>query len=545
MSTATALSRRRTGTNESASPLTGIGTLIRLALRVDRTRILIWTLSIAAFTAIFVPAVGELYATEESRQARAAIITSPIGVISGGPGYGVENYTVGAMVANEFLMSYLVLVTIMSILLTVRHTRLDEESGRAEMVRAAVVGRNAPAVATLVSVALVNLVIGVLTALVLISTGLEAADSFAFGLGMTVTGIVFAAVAATCAQVFEHARAASGASLAVAGVFYMIRVAGDLQQIGGSTLSWFSPYAWPTQTRAFVDLRWWPLLLSLGLAVMVLLLAAALGSRRDLGAGLVRPRLGRAHATPRLTGPFALALRQQRGLIIGWAVGTFLMGASFGSIGDQVADLFESNPSMEMIMGDAQDVVAAFFSVVLGLDSLLVVAFAVSSVNALRGEETSGRASLALSGGVSRTAWLGSGLAVTLVGVIAVILAGAVGIAVSAAATTYEQPWDLLWQQLVFMPAVLVVAAVAAALFGWAPRVIALAWVFVAYGFLALYFGGLLELPTWAMNLSPISATPGVPAEPFEWGPLLILLGIAAVLTALGFAGFRRRDLAA
>jgi ABC-2 type transport system permease protein len=200
---------------------------------------------------------------------------------------------------------------------------------------------------------------------------------------------------------------------------------------------------------------------------------------------------------------------------------------------------------MEMIIGDPQDVVAAFYSVILGLDSLLVVAFAVSSVNSLRGEETSGRASLAMSGQVSRTAWLGSGLAVTLLGVVVVIVAGGVGLAASAAATTYEGPWNLLWQQLVFTPAVLVVAAVAAVLLGWVPRLIALAWVFMAYGFVSLYFGGLLELPTWAMNASPISATPGVPAEPFEWGPLLIMLGIAAVLTALGFAGFRRRDLAA
>jgi ABC-2 type transport system permease protein len=44
---------------------------------------------------------------------------------------------------------------------------------------------------------------------------------------------------------------------------------GDGQQLGGSALSWTSPIGWAQQTRAYTDLRWWPLVLCfVGLAVV-------------------------------------------------------------------------------------------------------------------------------------------------------------------------------------------------------------------------------------------------------------------------------------
>jgi hypothetical protein len=59
-----------------------------------------------------------------------------------------------------------------------------------------------------------------------------------------------------------HARAASGSALAVLALAAVVRGVGDMLHEHGSLLSWWSPIAWAQQTRAFVDLRWWPLLLS-------------------------------------------------------------------------------------------------------------------------------------------------------------------------------------------------------------------------------------------------------------------------------------------
>ena len=66
-----------------------------------------------------------------------------------GPGYGTTNYTLGAMMANELSVRGHAGDAIMSLLLVVRHTRAEEEDGRAELVRAGAVGRRAPLAAAL------------------------------------------------------------------------------------------------------------------------------------------------------------------------------------------------------------------------------------------------------------------------------------------------------------------------------------------------------------------------------------------------------------
>ena len=66
----------------------------------------------------------------------------------------------------------------------------------------------------------------------------------------------------------------------------------------------------------------------------------------------------------------------------------------------------------------------------------------------------------------------------------------------------------------------------------------------IAPGAEPLELGALLELPQWLLDVSPFTHVPAVPAEPFAAAPLLWLGAAALALGALGFAAFRRRDLA-
>src|SRR5262245_65833735 len=96
-----------------------------------------------------VASFASTYPTAADRQARADVMRNAVAKLFTGPGFGLDNYTYGAMTANELLPLTAVAVALMSIFLVVRHTRADEESGRADLVRAGVVGRHAPSVATL------------------------------------------------------------------------------------------------------------------------------------------------------------------------------------------------------------------------------------------------------------------------------------------------------------------------------------------------------------------------------------------------------------
>jgi ABC-2 type transport system permease protein len=89
--------------------------------------------------------------------------------------------------------------------------------------------------------------------------------------------------------------------------------------------------------RAFGGDHWGPLaLFAVGFTALVVL-AAALAARRDVGHGLLAERRGRAHATRGLLSPFGLAWRLQRGALIGWAVALFGFGLVFGAIIDEIS----------------------------------------------------------------------------------------------------------------------------------------------------------------------------------------------------------------
>jgi ABC-2 type transport system permease protein len=93
------------------------------------------------------------------------------------------------------------------------------------------------------------------------------------------------------------------------------------------------------------------------------------------------------------------------------------------------------------------------------------------------------------------------------------------------------------------VPALLVVAGIAFCVVAWWPRWSMLAWGVVAAVVVVDLFGTLLDLPQWALNVSPFQHVPAVPAESFRVAPIVTLVACAAVLAAVGSTGLRRRDI--
>jgi ABC-2 type transport system permease protein len=199
-----------------------------------------------------------------------------------------------------------------------RHTRAEEQSGRSELVRASVLGRDASTAATMVVATVVNVVVAALVALTMIALDQPTAGSIAFGASRGGAGLFFAGVALFAMQVNQSTGGAYGLVGAVLGASYMLRAAGD---VGGGTLSWLSPIGWVQSMRPYAGERWWPLLLLLAGAAVLIAAAFALLARRDDGAGLLAPRPGPARASGVLTHPLGFALRLSRAALIGWGLG--------------------------------------------------------------------------------------------------------------------------------------------------------------------------------------------------------------------------------
>lgn len=530
----------------AVEPFAGTGWLVRLMLRLDRVRIPAWALSFLALVAGSVASLEATYPTAESLQARAALMDNPAAVLMTGPAFALDDYTFGAMVANELSLWIFAPAAVMSVLLAVRHTRGEEESGRLEVVRALPVGRLAAPSAALVTVAVANLAVALAVAVALVGTGMEPVDSVAFAVATGLTGLVFGGVAAVAAQVTEHARAASGAGLGAVALAFLVRGIGDVIDDQGSWLSWLSPFAWAQQTRLYVDLRWWPLVLPAVATVALLALAASLARRRDLGAGLRPPSPGPAEARPSLLSPAGLARRLTTSTFAAWAVGLVLFAVAFGTLATALDGMLDEIPVItDWIPLDLEDVTRSFAAVMLSILGIGPPALLVWGVLQLRGEEQAGRLEGLLVSGSSRTAVLAGWCAtVTLWALAALVLLG-LGVGVGVMLATGDAGWvvELTAASLAYVPATLLHGAVAVALVGLLPRWSALAWAPVLWSGLVVWLGGLLDLPDWAAGLAPLARTPLVPGVDLAWTPLLVMAALAVLLSAAGVVGLRRRDL--
>ena len=547
---ASATTRAREGAVPSAATggdLTGTGRLVRLALRRDRVRIVAWALGVAGLVGYFGVAIPVVYPDAAARQTRADIMRDPAGALMTGPGYGLEDYTFGAMLANEMLGMIGIAVALMSIFAVVRHTRAEEETGRAELVRASVAGRRAPLTAALVDVAVANLAVAAGLVGALVGGGLAAADSVAFAAAVAAVGLVFGAVAAVTAQLAEHARAASGAAGAVLGLAYVLRGVGDAQQLGGSTLSWLSPIGWVQQMRIYVDLRWWPLLLCVALAAALTVAAYALLDRRDVGAGLFPSRRGRPTARAGLLSPVGLGLRTERASIAGWAVGLAVFGLLTGSLADAIAASIEEQPQLAQVFGAlGDDPLLLMMSAFLRFFAMAVAVYAVVSVNHLRREEEDGRVGAVLATAVSRVRLLLSAVAVTAVGSTVLLLVSGLSLGLGAAGAVGDPALavDFTAASLAYLPLVLCFAGLAALVQGLGRGGTPAVWALLVASILVGLYGPLFDLPAAVLDAAPFGLVPDVPGAALDVAPLAAMTALAVALTAAASAAFRRRDLA-
>jgi ABC-2 type transport system permease protein len=526
---------------EQGHTLTGTWRLVRFVLRRDRVRLPVWTVAIVLMVLATAASVGDLYPTQADLDTAAATASDNAALIAlQGPDYGL-NTLGGQVVFNIGAFGY-VIVALMGMFLVGRHTRADEENGRTELLRATVLGRNAPVTAVLLVAAAAFAVLGALIALTLVSQDLPTTGSVVYGAAMGLFGLLFAAVTAVTAQVTEHNRTALGTAGGVLGVAYVLRAIGD---IGSGALSWLSPMGWAMKSRPFAGEQPWTLVLLAVAAVVLVGVAYALLGIRDLGGALVPPRPGPANAAPSLRHPLGLAVRLQRATVIAWAASLLFTGIAYGSVADDIGDLIGDNQAMEDIIAQAAgSLTDSFFNTSLLMMALITGGFAVSSVLRLRGEETDGRAEVLTATAVSRDRWAASHLTVALVGTALIMVLAGLGMGATYAIIAGDagQIGRLTGAAVAFVPPLWVVVGVAFAVFGLFPRAVAAAWaalgVFVVIGF----FGQLFGLPEWLMDVSPFQHVPRVPVDGFSLGSTLALLAVAAALLAAGFAGLRRRD---
>lgn len=539
------------------SAFAGTARLTRLALRRDRVQLSAWIGGLFLLTVSAGKSVSDTYAKLPDRITTAkAIVDNPALLILRAPPNGTS---LGSINTAELWLTLAILVALLNIFTVTRHTRQNEETGRAELVESAAVGKYALLTSSLLVAALADSAVALVLFLAQLAGDLPATGSIAVAAAIGGLGLAFAGIAAVTAQIPESSRSANGMAAAVMGIFYCVCGAGN---IAGETAAdhtsirpawpvWLSPFGWSQRIRAFHDENWWVLLLLLGCFAAGTGIAYALVGRRDVGMGMVATRPGPPRAARSLSSPLGLAFRLHRGAWIGWAAGMAVSGVLFGSLGNGVQDALKDNESanrtLHDIGGGAGSSIDTYFAATLTLVAATVAAYAAQVLLRLRSEE-SGPLESVLSTSVSRPRWLVSHVICAVVGTAGLLAVHGLASGVTYGIASHQvghQTGRITAAAIAQSPAVLVLVGAAVALFGLVPRrMVALTWAVLAIAIVLGQLGQLLKLPQAVTDISPFTHLTGIPGNGVPAAAITVLLLIAIGLAAAGGISFRRRDIA-
>jgi len=542
--TATALLVAPAVRRPAADTLAGAGTMLRLVLRRNRVRLAVWWVVLVGLFAYVGAYYTDVFDTQAALDDFAALSNTP--AIKALTGLAAAPDTLGGAVWTKIWMTCALSLAFGVVFLVTRNGRADEELGRTELLRSRVLGLHAYSAASWLVNAVLCVAVGAGVALASAAGGLDPAGagitgSLVVGASVAGVGLVALGVGALAGQVTSTSRGANALGSVVLGVFYVLRMVGDL---GDGRLTWVSPVGWGQEMQPWGANRWWPFALLVLLAAVLLAVAARLEARRDLGAGLMPERPGPAGAPARYATPLGLALRLQRGPVIGWSVTVVLSALLFGSVVEAMTDLLDDAGSAPtaMIGGTGVD---ALLSLLVVMIAMVTTVFALQSAVSLRADEASGIVEPQLAGALSRSRWALQRLLIPAVGTAVLLLVGGAGMGAGYGSLIGDpgQTSRLAVAALAYWPAVMVLVGVAVALFGWLPRLaIPLTWGVLAAMWFIVLIGDALHLPGWLLDLLPFSATPYQPFEPLTPAPLVVMTLIAAALVWSGLDRFARRD---
>jgi len=535
---------RSAATPRGAHEWTGTLTLLRLVWRRDRWSLVAWTLGLAAMAGFSAAATVGLYPDAASRSLAAAAVNNNAATLAMfGPVYDPDS--LGELAMFKMTVFGGIALAVVLSLLVIRHTRAEEESGRAELLAAGVVGRAASLSAVMLAAIITAVAVGALTAGALVAAGLPGVGSIAFGAAWAATGVAFAAVAAVAAQLSSTARGAREIALVAVGLAYALRAVGDATDPGASPWSWLSPLGWNKEVRAFAGDRWVVLLLPLLVTAVLVPVAFWLRSRRDLGRGLWAADQ-RLAPVLRVRGLPSLVLRLNAGPWLVWCAFFVAFAAVMGTVSASMEEWITSPQMRDLItaLGGQESVTDATLAAYLIFLAMTAAAFAISTTLRMRTDEVAGHAEVLLASGATRRQWALAFLVVPVLGSAVLLALGAatMGITSAVALAEPDQFFRVLLAGLAQIPVVWVMAMLAFATVGWLPRFTAVVWlVFLASAAIA-EFGALWSLPQWLVSTSVFHAAPMLPISGEDLPTIVGLLGIAAILGALGFAGWQHRD---
>lgn len=531
-------------------------TLVKLILRRDRIKLPLWTVLIASSLVAMVPVLQETYGQQSAIDTLYQTFgVSPAMLFITGP---MDTPTFGALMTIETMLWWGLVIAFMNTLLVVRHTRLNEDSGAQELMLSGQLKRHAALTATLLVALIVNAITGLLITLGLLAVSgnlLSTPGVWLFGVGLGVFGMAWASIAAVVVQLVSSSRGANGALASLIGVAFVLRGVGDFMGDTNASgipepmwASWFSPFGWLQSTHALTAPSWWGLVTPAVFATLATAAGYWLLSIRDVGQGILPSRRGRARATKLGKSLIGLTWHLQRNITIGWLAAVLIMAGIVGAMAPEMSNIYEGSDSMKSLLealGGVGAVIPTFMSAMLAMIVLMVVAYVVQAIGRMQSEESTGHLENILATKASRAKWLAThGIVSLSAAFLMLITTGAsLAILVNTLTDIHLNVWQYILAGASYMPAVMIFGSIYICLFGVLPRFASLiTWTYLGLTVFLTWLAPLFAINEMWLKLSVLDWVPPVPAEPISIGTVVGMLAIALALTAIGMAGWRRRD---
>ncbi|MDO5410023.1 MAG: tetronasin resistance protein [Lachnospiraceae bacterium] len=522
--------------------------LFKQYMKRDWKLILFWVLGLGGFAGGFLPAFEEigkgngligLYETMKN--------PAMISLCGPTPVQEAAEYTVGAMYGHLMLLFTGLIAMLVAAVHVVSHTRKEEESGLTEFVCSYRVGRHASSVALLAEEIVIHVLITIFSAVLLLVFDVEsvtAGPAFLFAVCVGIAGVMGAAIALVMAQIMPSSAGATGASLGMIGVLYVLRAGTDISNLD---LSMWNPMGWIYLTYPFTKNRTAPLFYAAAFCVAVILIAFALERGRDMGSGYLPEKTGRGNVKKSLLSVPGLLIRLNRSMVLGWVLTFLILGAVYGSIyGDMETFLGGNELIRAMFTAGGISVEASFTSTILVVLGGLAAIVPVVVVNKLFTEESSARLGQVSATRVSRAKlyWVTMGIAVFSAALALFAAAGGLGGAALLVMEKSElEMTDFLLAGMNYLPAVLFFAALSALMLGWLPAFGKAVYIYIGYAIMLNYFQGLLDLPEWFENTAVLSWIPRMPMDEFDGMVFAVVTVLSLVIMVIGYLGYRKRDM--
>jgi len=518
--------------------------LIQIHLRTHRFFLLAWLTPLTLFFASMPSAYSNSYTDAESLAKVQEQMSNSFGLVVI---YGKipEPFNYATWTSWKTISWLIILAAIMIILLGSSVSRGLEESGQAELLQSNGLSAGELRRAALTVTILTSVLWGVLVAVSLWANS-ALSDQFTLkgslidgGVSLMSVGF-FGLLAILAGEAFGSARAARQASFLAILITFSTRVIADVYD--HPWLHWLTPFGWVKVVKPYQHdgNQWLPTIIFT--AVLLLMSIPIIVVNRDLHSQWVqlRPRKYRAAGW----GPWSLWWRLQGPVIVWWAVAIIFVSTGFFAMTGEMNSVIENSPGTAelaaQMVPDLQNAYAYMSGIIVGL---IVCCMAIQLVLAGYKAENQGLVTLILTTEQRRPMLFLQNFLYTMIATIMTLIPAAFLSAYAAIADSNvsdDQFSTVVWAIIdLIAPAVACCGIAALCL---AIRTGIIAWLVVAASGFLSFFGSLLKLDKWVLDLSVFAWAPHT-VDHYRGAIVLLAIGLGSLLA--GTVIFAKRDIVA